>query len=298
MEPVLLATIFMFTLILSVLLYMYVSTKIVNYLFRHPSIRSPVLVNEKWQRKDIERNGHLIPTYSRSQEGKSHLVILIHGWSSSSQKMVDRANNIFENGYHVMMFDFRGHGAAKAERYFTAETQVEDLKHILFSLDEIFNTKLINSFSLYGHSIGGFISLGYSRHHPTDFPFPYKSLILESPMTSYNLVMQRDSNLVMKAITLLVRKKVRRMWVEKHPNYPIISQSAVEVPEWGVPKCPILLVQAKDDSRLRIEHYELLKPLLPEGSQSHILPELDHSGSHFCAPRERLVVEFLDNNSN
>lgn len=281
----------------------------IRYTFRHPNRFSPILDHPEWKNDFLKNGNHSIPIFSRLQEIEAPLVILIHGWTSSSQKMIDRANFIFDEGYHTLMFDFRGHGAAEPSERFTAEIQIMDLKHIINNLQDIIDLKNVSSFSLYGHSFGGFIALGYSRHYKQyssttnneskpGVSLPYAALILESPMTSYNLIMNEENNWLLKLILPLINRKMRRIFREMHPHHPIESIEQLEVPAWGIPNCPILVVHAKEDSRLGRSHYDLIMPHLPTGSEAHLIDELTHNGAQICRKRDDLIIKFLNNKTS
>jgi len=293
----------------TVILITIASNSVMKYVFRHPNKMRSTFHHPDWKNYHLQNEGHSIPTYSRFHAIRAPLVILIHGWTSSSKKMLDRANLIFEKGFHTIMFDYRGHGAAEPSKLFTAEIQVLDLKYVLANLHEVGDVELITSFSLYGHSLGGFIALGFSRHyHPVNEQIqnevgevaiiPYASLILESPMTSYNLIMEQDNNGAIKILMPILRNKMKYIWAQMHPHYPLLTKAYLEVPTWGMPECPVLIVQAKDDSRLGRQHFDHIIPFLPTGSEAHLLEELTHTGSQICQPRDELVINFLQGNTD
>ena len=293
----------------TIILITLASNSVIKYVFRHPSMKPSPFHHTDWTNINLQNEGHSIPVYSRFHGEKAPLVILIHGWTSSSMKMLDRANLIFEEGFHTLMFDYRGHGAAEPGELFTAEIQVLDLKFLLANLHEVGEVELITSFSLYGHSLGGFIALGYSRHYPPVNEqiqnevgevaiIPYASLILESPMSSYNLIMEQDNKGFLKIFMPFIRDRMKTIWQQLHPHYPILTKAYLEVPTWGMPECPILVVQAKDDSRLGRKHFSHIKPLLPFGSETHLLEKLTHTGAQICHHRDELIINFLQRNTD
>ena len=75
--------------------------------------------------------------------------------------------------------------------------------------------------------------------------------------------------------------------------------SQLDVPIWGLPKQPTLVIQAGEDKVLGRTHYELLVSSmkdtgLEENLTAHILEKMKHSGERTNSARNELISKWLD----
>ena len=81
-------------------------------MFQGPPVRSLVLNHPDYQLIHTMNNGVDVYGFVHYQPKKSDLVVLMHGWQSSSEKFFERIE-LFKNlGVHVLSHDMRGHGIA------------------------------------------------------------------------------------------------------------------------------------------------------------------------------------------
>ena len=65
-------------------------------------------------------------------------------------------------------------------------------------------------------------------------------------------------------------------------------------PHWGLPKVPILLLQAETDTRLGRYHYDLLMSQDLDIT-GHLIKSLPHSKNRVNDDRDKLIVEWIEN---
>jgi 3-oxoadipate enol-lactonase len=91
--------------------------------------------------------------------GKGEAIVFLHGFCGSLTYW-DKVAPVLSSDYHVILIDLRGHGNSSAsENPFTIDDMAKDIKEVLESLQ-------IGQFYLFGHSLGGYITLSLVEHYP------------------------------------------------------------------------------------------------------------------------------------
>lgn len=130
-----------------------------------------------------------------SKEGTNETVVIIHGLGEHIGRYERLVNLLVNEGYSVIGFDLPGHGKSSGKR---GHTSIEDVLNVI---DEI--TKETNSFILFGHSLGGLISIRYTETRPNRV----KKLIVSSPALHLEpkksqLLMLRIFSFLMPSLTI------------------------------------------------------------------------------------------------
>ena len=89
-----------------------------------------------------------------------------------------------------------------------------------------------------------------------------------------------------------VRHVLRREYERIHPDLPV-RYATSELPYWGIPKVPILVVQAEDDETLGSTHFELLLEHFDNDEvdcEIHTIENMPHT-SHVDRPERAKIVE-------
>ncbi|MEL0100534.1 MAG: hypothetical protein VW862_02370, partial [Euryarchaeota archaeon] len=79
-----------------------------------------------------------------------------------------------------------------------------------------------------------------------------------------------------------------------HPDVSELKWEDIDVPKWGLPSCPTLLLQAENDMRLGRLHYDLIMDCDID-IEAHLIPSLTHSRNNVNAARDNLIVEWIEN---
>jgi 3-oxoadipate enol-lactonase len=91
--------------------------------------------------------------------GKGEPIVFLHGFCGSVTYW-DKVAPMLSSDFHVILIDLRGHGNSKAsDDPFTIEDMAKDIKEVLETLQ-------IGQFYLFGHSLGGYITLSFVEHYP------------------------------------------------------------------------------------------------------------------------------------
>ena len=78
-----------------------------------------------------------------------------------------------------------------------------------------------------------------------------------------------------------------------HPEAGGLVWSDIDIPKWGLPTVPTLLLQAANDSRLGRYHYDLL---MEQDIQlhPHLIESLTHSKNKINEERDDLIRLWID----
>ena len=197
---------------------------------------------------------------------------------------------LFKNkGLHTLAVDMRAHGMAPDTPEWTAGKVIEDVKIILEQIDK----SRIKKVHFYGHSLGGFISIGmHHDRHQGWWKDNYGTLMLESPMAAYSPILEQMSGRISFMLPLL------KIWAVKgfrkiHPEVEDLEWKDIDFPYWGYPKVPVLLLQAKNDTRLGRYHYDLLLSADLD-IEPHLIESLTHSKNRVNPERDALIESWIE----
>lgn len=274
------------------MLFAIIHQVIMRVIFIGPSTRVDLFEDENWEHiqvmdGDVEIHGHL-----HMQDGVAPLIVFVHGWGSSSERFIERMNIFRSGGCHTLAHDLRGHCHAPDTPEWTAGKIIADLKVVLDSLDE----NRISAVHLYGHSIGGFICIGLNHSRHDDWwKERLGTLILESPMTVYSPIMNELTSSV-PFLRPLIEKMAMRGFNLIHPEAGGLKWKDVDVPHWGMPQVPTLILQAANDKRLGLVHYDaLLSNWVEEVElETHLIQSLSHSNNRVNEERDRLLIQWIE----
>ena len=291
-------------LLTAFLVYLEVATQLS---FRAPTRRKPPLVDEAWERMTIDVNGCGIAYYLHTGQPGAPVAWICHGWTAGAIRMVHRASTFVERGWHVVLVDLPSHGASDSLPKWSAEQATTLLIASMNELRERRPEMFSDGVCYYGHSIGAFIGLRVSKRrdelneaaHPT-------SWIFESPMTGYTEIHEETCNILKIPMPLrpwILAKTLRHFNAINGPVRLVTKLSDADVPDWGLPREPTLMVQANPDERLGDVHHQRLIEAMSSVERSkllttHLLDDLRHSGSHESSSRKAVVDAWIDERIN
>ena len=271
-----------------------------GFMLRLPRVRNDVGPPPGWEWEILHVKGYPVRWLKRDWNPNKPLAILIHGWNSCASNMLGRSAVFEKLGYNCILFEMRAHGGNKRVSHWAAMHVCHDLEIVLSALEE--RGCLRNGFVLYGHSLGGFVSqrvlrpeLETSKHGA--------GVILESPVTSYEYINNQtcDYLKIPKRWHRPMMRRLLRYYNRLNPvEFRVPSIEFLKTPEWGLPDCPTLLVQAKHDATLGLKHAELLMAVhakLDSNFTPHIVEELKHSYEQSNSIRDELILNWIDEQS-
>ena len=284
--------------------YMEVMTQ---WAFRAPKVRKPKLVDDHWNPLAYEVSGIEMFTNHASGEKGRPTVWICHGWTSGSQRMVGRAQSFQAKGWNVVMVDLPSHGGSQRLRKWTAEESTTLVIGAVNQLARDVPFLFEGPVYFYGHSMGAFIGLRLSkRRDEVVFGAKLSGWVFESPMTGYTEIFEETCRLLRVPRFLrptLLKKTIRHVNAINPSPQPLQSLPEADMPLWGMPKEPLLLVQAQPDERLGDAHHLRLKNSMRDAGaiqllSTHYLSSLRHSGAAVHGERDRLVSQWIDVHSD
>ena len=295
---------FVFILLLSTSSYLLFNSyleSIVALTFIAPNNRKKSLEGKNWSHGTLQHEGPDVYYVSNMREKKAPLAIIIHGWRSGSSSMLGRAELYLSKGFHVLIMELPGHGSAQGVSKWNAGVATRNFMHLFDNLHKICDLELVSKIYLHGHSMGAFVLLRYSREsNKLRNAELVNGYILESPMTCYSEIFKESCN------RLFVPKfLISPFWnrLRFHFNYlnkefePIFNIQEVDVPIWGIPDKPTLVVQAGNDERLGTIHYErLIESFVNKNILTNIvIDDLTHAGARENKNRDNAIDDWLEN---
>ncbi|MDG1558380.1 MAG: alpha/beta fold hydrolase, partial [Candidatus Poseidoniaceae archaeon] len=266
--------------------------------FLLPGRRKPSFQGEGWNDLMFDHEGCPINTVSNIQTGPSPLMVMVHGWRSSSSSVSDRAMWFSERGWHVVMIELPNHGSSGEYGHWSAYRSMKAVESVATRMERIIDPSDVTSVSYYGHSMGGFIGLRLaSKESLRIATHPLNRMILESPMTMYEPILDEIANGY--RVPMMLRPAYRRRLIERFnqsigQNGRWSNVEEFNIPLWGVPKLPILCVQAVPDERLGMGHFERLVEVYSQPEYKGLLTtasleSLTHSGARTNEDRNEAI---------
>ena len=258
-----------------------------------PPTRKDALDDDNWIEVKTTRDNFPVHGKLRLQNKKAPLMICLHGWSSSTARFSSLMQNFHEMGMHTVALEYRNHGAGADTKEWTSLKIVKDLDKMM---EDCIDRDLVSEVYLYGHSMGSFIIFAASKVCDESWwNNSVKGAILESPMTSYPEVF-RSLTASLSFLRFPLKRRLLAAWKKIHPETDPFSWEDSQLPSWGVPNCPLLILQAPNDNVLSPLHLELLLDVLGDRDdvESHIVEGLTHSRSAEDKKRDLLVESWLE----
>ena len=129
-------------------------------------LQRPMWYEEKWRNSDGTQSlGWLLV-----QEKAGPAIILSHGYGSNRSELLTLGFALWKAGYHVLIYDLRGHGESPVKWSGLGTYERDDLLSAIKFLKERKNEKgetlLDGRVGLYGVDLGGYASLAVSAEDP------------------------------------------------------------------------------------------------------------------------------------
>ncbi|MEC8874330.1 MAG: alpha/beta fold hydrolase [Candidatus Thermoplasmatota archaeon] len=211
-----------------------------------------------------------------SDEKREDLLLFLHGYGSCLSRGESRPLHIHSMGVNVISLDQRGFGSQKGRVDWTLLKVIADIEGLLEEAPSTLGFKPQRLW-IYGHSMGGFITIRLASHHSGWWGDALQGIILESPAASFPKII--DSNLPGRMVMARpwVRQVLRREHERIHPDLNVRYANS-ELPYCGIPDVPALVVQAEHDETLGTEHFALIREHMAENSEIHVL-DMPHTST-------------------
>lgn len=267
---------------------------LVRRVMRTPEPETVVLYDPRWEALRFHGwGGDVLTAYHlKGEEEAKDLVLYCHGYGSSLPSGESRMLHLETLGMDVIGMNMRGHGACPRRDSWTLLKAAADLEALMDEALNLYDT-LPERVWIYGHSVGGFLTLRLGAKPSGWWSDRLAGVILESPATSFPLVIE---NIVSNRLALFmpwIRHILRREYERIHPDLSVRYANA-QVPHMGLPEVPTLLLQAADDVQLGRVHYDLLMAHADHAiTESHLLEDHAHTSKEDSVTRRELLEKWL-----
>ncbi|MGB0454888.1 MAG: alpha/beta fold hydrolase [Bacteriovoracaceae bacterium] len=132
-------------------------------------------------REEMIKMADNLELYSRIYEsGKNHWLVAVHGIGEHCDRheyLVD----LFRDRFNICLFDLRGHGRSEGRRTFISNFR--DFYNDLYDVLKFLKTSYrMEKYDLFGHSMGGLISVGFCKFFASESVLPEKLLVNAPPV--------------------------------------------------------------------------------------------------------------------
>ena len=227
----------------------------------------------------------------RSESGSKETILYLHGYNSSLGNGESRCQHMNSLGYNIIGLDQRGFGQQKGRHEWTILKVIADIELLLDEAPQMLGIKP-EKLWIYGHSLGGFLTIRISSHLSGWWGESMKGIILESPATSFPLIIEKKLPGRAVLASPWVRHVLRREYQRIHPDLNVGYANA-QIPYWGVPKVPMLVMQSGNDETLGNDHFNLLKEHFQKNSDINVLDNMPHTAKVDTKERRELLERWL-----
>lgn len=210
-------------------------------------------------------------------------VVVVHGWEGNHARMLPVARFLHDAGFHVLLFDARGHGLNPPERYLTGAEFVMDT---LAAIDYMAGRPEVTRLGLFGHSAGGtacILAASWDRR--------VGALASSSAFAGPVELTQRMLELAGLPSWRLFAEFVARVYVQPRGHRVQDYHAWQRIADV---RCPILLIHGAADEYIPSDHLALLaRRADPARTERWLVPGRGHRDLFNTPGYAERVVEFL-----
>jgi uncharacterized protein len=197
------------------------------------------LVNGRLEPVSLVTSDHVViqAYYYPPQNGAT--VILLHGYQSSHLQMVPLARKLMDEGYGVILPDFRGQGASQRGLITFGKNEILDVKaahQFLLEQPEVNPDKI----AIIGYSMGGSVAILYSAGNPT-----IHATIVQSPFTSVKDLIDRNTRQTF-GISAGLMAPLIQYWIEQRIHVSLDQIEPIQKIHDISPRPIFILMGGKD----------------------------------------------------
>ncbi|WP_407884650.1 alpha/beta hydrolase [Scytonema sp. NUACC26] len=194
-----------------------------------------------------------------SSQPDSKVLLYFHGNSINIGANVVRAHRLYQLGFSVFLFDYRGYG--RSEGSFPNELQIYQDAATAWEYLVSQRKILPNTIFLYGHSLGGAVAIDLAVKHPEA-----AGLIVEGSFTSIRKMIAHRNNFWMVPVNLILKQRF---------------DSIMKVP---ILKIPVLFIHGTADEVVPAFMSKNLYEATPEPKNLVLIPGGGHNDVAEVAP--------------
>ena len=215
------------------------------------------------------------------------IIIICHGLGANKSDFTELSSYLSKSGYHVLLFDFRGHGESKGNSSSLGFLEQDDLRSAVEYVKSRADVD-IDKIGVYGFSLGAAVTI-LTASTEKDI----KAVVSDSSFTSLKVQGERllKSSLLPKMPFIYAAT-----WI-----YEIMFKTDIEkiAPAHFIEKIsptPIFIIGGEGDTQMPASDAEELFKNAGEPKSLWIIKGASHGGTVISAGREyeKRIIEFFD----
>ncbi|HEX2910218.1 MAG TPA: alpha/beta hydrolase [Chloroflexia bacterium] len=235
-------------------------------------------------------NERLLKGWWLPRQNERRVVITVSGYRGKKEDMLGLASHLWRNNFNVLMFDYRGHGAQRAEDELITlgHRELQDMEAaISYACSRIEHPLL----GLLGGSMGASVALVAAARN-----LDVKAVWADSPFTSQrdiiDYVWRQRTHLPSHPVTDIAARLFETRTGHRWEHF-----SPIDVIGQITPR-PVYLVHSAEDKMIPVEHTYRLFEVASEPKSIWIEEAQGHCGVYFMNRAEyvRRVVHFFGEN--
>jgi len=278
--------------------WLFMRWRIYSSVFITPSRELTNITDTRWRPFTFLGWGNetLKAHYLETTNNSKDVILYLHGYNSSLGRGESRCQHMNTMGPNIFSLDQRGFGEQKGKYEWTILKVIADIELLLEKIPTVLGY-IPENLWIYGHSMGGFLTIRLSSHSSGWWKKALRGIILESPATSFPLIIEKKLPGRAVMANSWVRHILRREYQRIHPDLNVGYANA-QIPFWGIPMVPILVIQAGNDETLGNDHFELLKQHYQDISEIHVLDSMPHTSAIDSIQRRQILEKWFLNQIN
>lgn len=128
------------------------------------------------------------------------VIFLCHSYKSNRAELLTLASTFQENGYHLFLFDFRGHGNCPLS---LSTLGIQETPDLLSAIDKVVARPDVdpNRVGVWGVSLGAYVALSAAAHSNR-----IQTLVVDSPFESPEQFVEMQTSVVLGVDNWLIRR--------------------------------------------------------------------------------------------
>lgn len=227
-------------------------------------------------------NGHSYHGWMiRASHEPRPTVVFVHGWESSAQGMLPHAQFMRDLGFHMFLFDARGHGDSDPSDFMSLVRMSEDLDA---ALDYVVKRTEVDASRLlvFGHSMGGATAVTVAARR-----MGIRGLVVSSTFSDFRKMtrdMLRSMHLPYWPFgPLLLFFWNRKLRINIDEWHPVVNMRKIDI--------PVFLVHGSKDETLSADHFADLSNAA-RNVRTRVIPEGRHRNLHEFDDYRQSIREF------
>lgn len=221
-------------------------------------------------------DGHQLHGWFLPRPSKREAVIVMHGYRGNRSQVLGLSTKLWDAGFNVFLFDFRGRGASTPAPISMGLWEVEDLAAAIDVVEQRVPEAVIG---LLGFSMGAVVALLAGNDNRV------RAIVADSAFASQRAVLEhvatQDAKQYLRGAVSGRRFLSAIEWWHKRLGKPGFDEIAPEASIDQLDGRPVLFIHGGRDGLVPIEQAQRLVELATEPKEAWFVEDAYHCGAYF-----------------